>query len=391
MRTARSYEQIPHPRSTSLNAKLRVGHSDHEREAEVNMGWLFFLIIGAMIFKTVLESKSFKGWFGEFRVRQAVTTQLDKDDYPQFHDVTLPTADGSTQIDHIIVSKFGIFVIETKNMGGWIFGNPSHPKWTQTFGKSKNSFQNPLRQNYKHIKELESLLQIGEDKLFSVVVFTGDAEFKTDMPDNVIRSGQLPRYILAKNTPLMTESEVQRILLKINGAMLKRSRETSRQHILNLNRKFGNDADETDRERQLVLLKIAVIIGIMLTISFFLNSHKSPPLQPAPPASITVSTPVPATPATPVAPVAFQHHERPKPKKVPRSDEYGILTLSAKKDTYVTLYDTKNAEVVRMEIKKGQSEELEIKKGSYKAEILQTGKREVSTVSFIGNTGVLEF
>jgi hypothetical protein len=93
----------------------------------------------------------------------------------------------------------------------------------------------------------------------------------------------------------------------------------------------------------------------------------------------------------PATPIAFQRHELPKPKKVPRSEEYGILTLSAKTDTYVTLYDAKNAEVVRMEIKKGQSEEVEIRKGDYKAEILQTGKREVSTVSFIGNTGMLEF
>lgn len=98
-----------------------------------------------------------------------------------------------------------------------------------------------------------------------------------------------------------------------------------------------------------------------------------------------------AAPATPAAPVVFQRHEIPKPKKVPRSEEYGILTLSAKTDTYVTLYDTKNAEVIRMEIREGQSEEVEIKKGAYKAEILQTGKREVSTVSFIGDTGVLEF
>ncbi|NCC06421.1 MAG: NERD domain-containing protein, partial [Proteobacteria bacterium] len=322
---------------------------------------------------------------------QTVSTQLDKDDYRQFHDVTLPTADGTTQIDHIIVSKFGIFVIETKNMGGWIFGNPNHPKWTQTFGKSKKSFQNPLRQNYKHIKELESLLQIAEDKFFSVVVFTGDAEFKTDMPDNVIHRGRLARHILAKNTPLMTESEVQRILLKINGTMLERSQETSRLHILNLNRKFGNSEDETERERQLILLKMAGIIGIFLIMAVLLNSPKSPTHKPPGPASITLSTPVPATPTTPIAPVVFQRHELPKPKKVPRSDEYGILTLSAKKDTFVTLYDTTNAEVVRMEIREGQSEKVEIKKGSYKAEILQTGKREVSTVSFIGDTGVLEF
>ncbi|PKN40494.1 MAG: hypothetical protein CVU60_15210 [Deltaproteobacteria bacterium HGW-Deltaproteobacteria-18] len=352
---------------------------------------IILAIIVIVVLKGVLPSRSFKGWLGEFLVRQTVSTQLDQDDYRQFHDVTLPTADGTTQIDHIIISEYGVFVIETKNMSGWIFGNPNHPKWTQTFGKSKNSFQNPLRQNYKHIKELESLLQIGEDKLFSVVVFTGDAEFKTDMPDNVIRSGRLPRYIHAKNTPLLTESEVQRILLKINGTMLERSRETSRQHILNLNRKFGNSADETDRERQLDLLKMAGIIGIFLIVAVLLNSPKSPTHKPAAPASITVSSPVPATPPAPAAPVVFQRHELPKPKKVPRSEEYGILTLSAKTDTYVTLYDTKNAEVVRMEIRKGQSEEVEIRKGAYKAEILQTGKREVSTVSFIGDTGMLEF
>jgi hypothetical protein len=352
------------------------------------MGWLFFLIIGAVIVKTVLKSKSFKGWFGEFRVRQALTNQLDTEQYRQFHDVTLPTADGTTQIDHIIVSEYGVFVIETKNMGGWIFGDPNHSKWTQTFGKSKNSFQNPLRQNYKHTKELESLLQIGEDKLFSVVVFTGDAEFKTDMPDNVIRSGRLPRYIHAKNTPLLTESEVQRILLKINGSMLERSRETSRQHILNLNRKFGNSTDEPEIERQLDLLKMAGIIGIFLIVAVLLNSSKSPTHKPMAPASTPVATPMPTAPA---ASVVFQRHELPKPKKVPRSEEYGILTLSAKTDTYVTLYDAKNAEVIRMEIRKGQSEEVEIRKGAYKAEILQTGKREVSTVSFIGDTGVLEF
>jgi len=273
-------------------------------------------------------------------------------------------------------------------MGGWIFGDPNHPKWTQTFGKSKNSFQNPLRQNYKHVKELESLLQIGEDKLFSVVVFTGGAEFKTDMPDNVIRSGRLPRYILAKNTPLMTESDVQHILLKINGTMLEQSRETSRQHILNLKRKFGNSADEMGKERQLVLLKLVGIIVFFLVAIVVLNSPKSPTQKPVAPVSITVSTPVPAAPATPVV---FQRHELPKPNKVPRSEEYGILTLSAKTDTYVTLYDTKNAAVVSMEIRKGKSEEVEIRKGAYKAEILQTGKREVSTVSFIGNTGMLEF
>ena len=356
-------------------------------------------IIGLILVKGILTSRSFKGWLGEFLVKRIATAQLDEDTYHQFHDVTLPTADGTTQIDHIIVSKYGIFVIETKNMSGWIFGDPNHPKWTQTFGKSKNSFQNPLRQNYKHIKELEALLQIGEDKLFSVVVFTGDAEFKTDMPDNVIRSGRLGRYVLSRKTPLLREDEVQRILLKINEAMLERSAETKMQHILNLISKHGPQEPGRQTGDLLAKLKIAAIAMAALgTISLF-NKATQPVATPSVvTSSSTVTQPKTLDPPSverleqqnPTSPPVAKV-EIPKPNKTPRSADYGFLTISAKKDTYVTLYDANNAEVLRMEMKKGQAKEIEIRKGYYTAEILQAGKREVSSVSFIGNTGVLEF
>lgn len=348
--------------------------------------WMFTAVcIVIILIKAALNSRSFKGWLGESKVRLVVRTQLDEERYRQLHDVTLPTSDGTTQIDHIIVSVYGIFVIETKNMGGWIFGNPSQPKWTQTFGRSKNSFQNPLRQNYKHIKELDALLQIGEDKLFSVVVFAGDAEFKTDMPDNVIRSDGLAKYVRTKDVPLLTESEVQRILMKINDTMLERSRTTSREHIHNLNRKFGFSVDEMYREKKRNLMIMSAVMGIMIVVSFVQNTLKSTTHQPASTLKLTTSNPAQQNP------IVLQPHDAPKPKKIPRSGEYGILTISAKKDMYITLYDKDNVEVVRTEMKNGQIKDFEIRKGYYTAEILQAGKREVSTVSFIGATGVLEF
>jgi hypothetical protein len=367
----------------------------------VSMVWkIFALLFVIVVVKGVLTSRSFKGWLGEFRVRQVTTTQLDAETYRQFHDVTLPTEDGTTQIDHIIVSPYGVFVIETKNMGGWIFGNPNHAKWTQTFGKSKNSFQNPLRQNYKHIKELEALLQIGADKLFSVVVFTGNAEFKTDMPDNVMRSGRLAGYVLAKSAPILTESEVQRILLRINEAMLERSAETRALHIRNLASKHGPNKPDRQIGEVFSKLKIAAIALVVLGAFSLFNkaTRPVPPSSHVTSASIASRPPDSASPPTvasieaqnlPSAPVAKD--ETRKPNRTPRSAEYGFLTLSAKMDTYVTLYDTNSVEVVRMEMKKGQEKEIEIRKGYYTAEILQAGKREVSSVSFIGNTGVLEF
>ena len=350
------------------------------------MIWMFTAVcIGIILIKAALNSRPFKGWLGESKVRRVVRAQLDEERYRQLHDVTLPTSEGTTQIDHIIVSIYGIFVIETKNMGGWIFGNPSQPKWTQTFGRSKKSFQNPLRQNYKHIKELDALLQIGEDKLFSVVVFAGDAEFKTDMPDNVIHSGGLARYVRTKDVPLLTENEMQRILLKINDAMLERSRTTSREHILNLNRRFGFSVDEMYREKKRNLMIMSVVFGIMVVVIFVQQTLKSTAQRPV--SSVTLTTSNPAKKNS----IVFQTKDAPKPTKIPRSDEYGILTISVKKDMYITLYDKDNVEVVRTEMKNGQIKDFEIRKGYYTAEILQGGKREVSTVSFIGTRGVLEF
>lgn len=66
---------------------------------------------------------TFKGILGESKVNLGYWLLLDNKIYHRMNNVTLPLASGgSTQIDHIIVSRYGIFVIETKNYKGWIFG-----------------------------------------------------------------------------------------------------------------------------------------------------------------------------------------------------------------------------------------------------------------------------
>lgn len=67
---------------------------------------------------------------GEFLVNFLLTKFLPKEHYTLIKNITLPTDDGTTQIDHILVSEFGLFVIETKNMKGWIFGNANQKLWT---------------------------------------------------------------------------------------------------------------------------------------------------------------------------------------------------------------------------------------------------------------------
>jgi hypothetical protein len=97
-----------------------------------------------------------------------------REKYEIIHNVTLRTEDGTTQIDHIILSIFSIFVVEKKNMKGWIFGSEKEPFWTQQIFRFKTQFQNPLRQNYKHTQTLAKMLSflgIENENIFSLVVF----------------------------------------------------------------------------------------------------------------------------------------------------------------------------------------------------------------------------
>jgi len=194
------------------------------------MGILWFLI-PIFIILTIVKTAWFKGLVGEFIVNVSSNFFLDKEIYHLVKNVTLPTEDGSTQIDHIIVSKFGVFVIETKNMKGWIFGSPHQKTWTQKIYKHSSKFQNPLHQNYKHIKTLESLLGLNEQQIHSMIVFVGDSTFKTKMPENVTYGRGYIRLIKSKLQPVLSAAEVKEITNKIQSGRLTASFKTNREHV----------------------------------------------------------------------------------------------------------------------------------------------------------------
>jgi len=183
------------------------------------------------ILAVVIKSSWFKGMVGEFLVNITAKLFLNKNEYHLVKNVTLPTSDGTTQIDHIIVSKYGIFVVETKNMKGWIFGNEKQKSWTQKIFKSSHKFQNPLHQNYKHVKTLEECLGMDDSHIFSLVVFVGDSTFKTQLPENVTKGGGYIRFIKSKTVTLLSEAEVSEVLEKIQSGRLMPSIRTTIQHV----------------------------------------------------------------------------------------------------------------------------------------------------------------
>lgn len=197
------------------------------------IGTLWYLI-PITILAAILKSPWFKGAAGEFFVNLGAWLFLDKQTYHLIKNVTLPTEDGSTQIDHVIVSKYGVFVVETKNMKGWIFGGVNQKTWTQKIFRYSSKFQNPLHQNHKHVKTLQALLELSEHQIFSVVVFVGDSRFKTEMPENVRYGSGYIRYIKSKTQVVLTDSDVKEITDQIECGRLRPSLKTNREHVIHV-------------------------------------------------------------------------------------------------------------------------------------------------------------
>jgi hypothetical protein len=162
---------------------------------------------------------------------------------PNYHlmnHITLQVRDGTTQVDHILVSRFGVFVIETKDYKGWIFATGKHAKWTQVLFKLKFQFQNPIHQNFRHVQAVQELLDfLPPDCIKSAVVFTGDAEFKTEVPPGVFSLSAFVDHIYGQTTELMSLNRMQFCVGRLETARLALTNETDVDHIEYLKRRHG--------------------------------------------------------------------------------------------------------------------------------------------------------
>lgn len=120
------------------------------------------ILIAVLIPLNIVVKKHVPKWKGKVgeKLVKRILSKLDPKSYYVLHNVTVYTEYGdTTQIDHIVIAETGVFVIETKNYEGWVYGNEKSARWTQGIFKKKSSFQNPFRQNYKHIKAIEWVME----------------------------------------------------------------------------------------------------------------------------------------------------------------------------------------------------------------------------------------
>lgn len=178
---------------------------------------------------------------GEAQVAHTLQSNFSAPDYHLLNHITLKHRGATTQIDHILVSRYGVFVIETKDYNGWIFANHKHETWTQVMFRAKFKFQNPIHQNYRHVQAVQELLDfLPISIIHSVVVFTGNAEFKTEMPDGVLTLSKLIEYLRSCTDDVLSLNRMQFCVGRLETARLAISGKTDLEHVQALRRRYGH-------------------------------------------------------------------------------------------------------------------------------------------------------
>ena len=191
-------------------------------------GGIFSLInLGIFIAKRI-SGTSGAGRRGE----RAVSWRLDwlPNDYLIINDLLFHIEKGrTTQIDHVVVSRYGIFVIETKNYSGYIYGSENAREWKKYWKawyygvehSDELTFPNPVQQNKAHIDALKKALSnYPHARYVSIIAFSTNAELKVQVEHaNVMYWSQVRGFIRQHKTPIMSSEEAQQIyeyLLAIN-------------------------------------------------------------------------------------------------------------------------------------------------------------------------------
>lgn len=162
---------------------------------------------------------------------------------PSYHlmnSVTLRRNDGTTQVDHILISRYGVYVIETKHYKGWIFANPRHSMWTQVIFQRKFRLRNPIHQNFGHVRAVQSILDfLPPETISSAVVFTGEAEFKTELPVGVYSIDRFIEHIRSQAKEVMSENRMQFCIGRLEATRLALTQQTDVEHRQYVQRKHG--------------------------------------------------------------------------------------------------------------------------------------------------------
>ena len=179
---------------------------------------------------TIMAFQQDEGTKGEENTQFACSMYLKPPKYRCYHNLLVAHSTSTAQIDHVVISEYGIFVLETKNMAGQVYGSASDQRWTKLLGSTKYQFRNPLKQNDSHVRTLANYLNLETTLFFSIVVFWGGCIFRTAMPENVLWERGFVNYIRSKKNTIITPDQISNIILALNKLNINTTNEQRQHH-----------------------------------------------------------------------------------------------------------------------------------------------------------------
>lgn len=201
------------------------------------MPWLIALGVLSLL-GAFLKRPKVKGVLGEWAMDRALLNGLDSAEYRVLHDLLLPDGKGGqTQIDHVIVSAFGVFVIETKNWDCWVFGTDKDSQWTLSYrGRMKNKTLNPLHQNEGHVKAVCALLGVRREHCHNLVFIHPVSQLKCGPIPGVLQRG-MPDHIRSFGESVFNPAWVQTATNQLIAASKSDDRQAVAAHLVQVKAK----------------------------------------------------------------------------------------------------------------------------------------------------------
>ncbi len=204
--------------------------------------WYWIITIGGFLIGFICYKYGSKiiGWFGEHWTKE-VMNYLPKDKYHIFNDIMISINDKTYQIDHIIVSEYGIFVIETKQYNGYITGSKYDKKWVRHLKNKNLYYENPIRQNYGHVKAACELLNLNEKQVFNIVNIPSKAKLNIKHDGELTVNATFLDKISSYQDKIINNVDEIIKILNTNNIIDKQKRN---KHIKELKNKHKNDNND---------------------------------------------------------------------------------------------------------------------------------------------------
>jgi len=182
-----------------------------------HLTWIVPLLL--LIF--FLSSPRFRGDIAETRVRRLLATGLQRNHYTVFNHLLLPTGGGTIVVDHVVVSKAGVFVIESHYARGWVSGTEVQDRWKQKSLLGISRFDNPVHRNRLQVEALQRCTGFPAAAFHPLVVVVGQRGFKQRPPANVLTAGTLLPWIRKQSRQILSPEQADQAIRALHEANLR--------------------------------------------------------------------------------------------------------------------------------------------------------------------------